>query len=166
MGRGAREGAGTPGAPGTPGLALRLTRRRNPRLLGALAYAAPLLPALALLLRERRNRFVRAHAAQALVFFGALALAQVALFALLVVVGGLTTNLHAAIALAVAFALVWLAVAVLGFVAWTHLVAAALAGHVASLPLVSPLARSLLRGLDRLAAALTHGRNDRQRAAS
>lgn len=146
---------------GSAGLALRIERQRNPRLLGALAYAAPLLPALALLLRERRNRFVRAHAAQALVFFSTLALAQVAIFALLVLAGGLTTNLRTATALAVVFALAWLALAALSFVAWTHLVAAALAGHVASLPLVTPLARGLLRGLDRVVAALGRGRNDR-----
>lgn len=146
---------------GRVGLALRIARRRNPRLLGALAYAMPLLPALVLLLRERHNRFVRAHAMLALVFFAALALAQSALFALLIVAGGLTTSLRTASALAVVFALTWLALAALSFIAWTHLVAAALAGHIASLPLLTPLARRLLRGLDRIADALGHRRNDR-----
>lgn len=125
----------------------------------------PLLPALALLLRERRNQFVRAHAAQALVFFATLALAQVALFVLLVVAGGQTTSLRAATVLAAGFAVVWLAVAAMGFIVWTHLVAAALAGHIASLPLVTPLARGLLRGLDRIAATLGRGRNARSSAA-
>lgn len=150
------------GGVGTTGLALRIERRRNPRLLGALAYAVPLLPAVALLLRERRNRFVRAHAAQSLVFFAVLALAQVLIFALLVLAGGLTTSVRTATLLAVVFALGWLALAALSFFAWTHLVRAALAGHVASLPLVTPLARRLLRGLDRVAAVLGRGRNDRQ----
>lgn len=145
---------------GRVGLALRIERRRNPRLLGALAYAMPLLPALVLLLRERHNRFVRAHAVQALVFFAALALAQVAFFALLVLAGELTTSLRAATALAIVFALAWLALVVLGFLVWTRLVAAALAGHVATLPLLTPLARHLLRGLDHVAAALGRGRND------
>lgn len=161
----ARRGTGSGGV-GRARLALRIEQRRNPRLLGAAAYAVPLLPALVLLLRERRNRFVRAHAAQSLVFFAALALAQVAFFALLVVAGGLTTSLRAATMLAVVFALVWLALAALSFIAWTRLVAAALAGHVASLPLVTPLSRRLLRGLDRVAAALGRGRNDRQSVAS
>lgn len=156
---------GLGGDAGRAGLALRIERRRNPRLLGALTYAVPLLPALVLLLRERRNRFVRAHAAQSLVFFVTLALAQVVIFVLLVLAGGQTTNLHAATVLAAAFALGWLALAALSFIAWTRLVAAALAGHVASLPLVTPLARLLLRGLDHVAGTLGRARNDRQSAA-
>ena len=159
---GTRGGMG--GGVGRAGLALRIERQRNPRLLGALTYAVPLLPALVLLLRERRNRFVRAHAAQSLVFFAVLALAQIAIFVLLVMVGGLTANVRTATVLAVVFALGWLALAALSFVAWTRLVGAALAGHVASLPLVTPLARLLLRSLDRVAAARGRGRNDRRSA--
>ena len=151
-------------APAARGLTLRIERQRNPRLLGALAYAMPLLPALALLLRERRNRFVRAHAAQALVFFAALALAQVALYALLVVAGGQTTSTRTAIVLAAVFAVAWLVVAALGFVAWARLVAAALTGYVAALPLVTPLARGLLRGLDRVAGRRRATRNSGERA--
>ncbi|MGH2517827.1 MAG: hypothetical protein ACRDHP_19445, partial [Ktedonobacterales bacterium] len=52
---------------------------RHARVRAGLAYAIPFVPALVLLVSERQHRWVRFHAAQSLVFFSLLALAQIAL---------------------------------------------------------------------------------------
>jgi uncharacterized membrane protein len=142
-----------------PGLALHLEQRRNPRLLGGLAYAIPFLPAIVLLIRQRDNRFVRAHAAQSLVFFASLGLGQMVLFGVLLLAGGLMTGLSIAIALAVALFVAWMALAAVGFFTWTRLIGAALAGRVAVVPGVTPLAQFLLRKLDGIAAGWRQRKN-------
>jgi uncharacterized membrane protein len=123
----------------------------NPRVLAALAYALPLVPALLLLARERRNRFVRIHAAQALVFFCLVGLAQASVFAALVVVGSVISSARLAIVLGLVayslFALLGLA----GFVTWLLLLADAMAGRRRKRLVLSGLADVLDRILTRRA---------------
>lgn len=102
---------------------------RNPRVRAVLAYAIPFLPAFWLLLRERRNRFVRLHAARSLTFFGCLALAQIALFAALILLGSAVSGLTAATLVGVLFYVLYVLIAVFGFVLWLLLMRDALAGR-------------------------------------
>lgn len=95
--------------------------RRNPRIRAALCYAIPVVPAVLALHRERRNRFVRFHAAQSLLFFGGIALAQVVLFALLVVAGNLVGHGALAVAAGIVFLALFLALGVAGFLFWLRL---------------------------------------------
>jgi uncharacterized membrane protein len=129
-------------------------RWRNPRILAAFAYALPFLPALALLVRERRNRFVRLHAAQSLVFFVTLVVAQSALLVALVAVGGLTPNLDSD----VLFGLIFYGIAVIlglaGLILWLRLVADAAAGLVTPIPLLSRLAERMEASLARMQGLL------------
>lgn len=109
---------------------------RNPRVRAAFAYAIPFVPALWLLARERRNRFVRLHAARSLIFFCCLAMAQVALFAGLVALGGTVTGLAVAAVVGVVFYVLYIVMAVLGFVLWLLLMRDALAGRATGYPLL------------------------------
>jgi uncharacterized membrane protein len=102
---------------------------RSPRALALLCYAFPLLPALALLLIDRQHRFVRQHAAQALLFFTALAVAQLGLLLWLTVLGNLVIGGWPVVALGVFF---YVAVVLLGGAAmvwWLRALAAAFTGR-------------------------------------
>jgi len=125
----------------------RASRRRNPRIQAACAYGVPFLSALALLARERRNRFVRLHAAQSLVFFVVLAVAQSALFVALVAVGGITPNLASDVLFGLIFYGIAALLGLVGLVLWLRLVADAAAGYVTSIPLLTRLAERLEGGL-------------------
>lgn len=144
---------------GSAGLALGLRGRRNPRVVAALAYALPLVPAVVLLQRERRNRFVRVHAATALVFFASLALAQVALYVLLVVAGSRATDPRAATLFGIGLLAGWALVGVLGLALWLRLMASAMEGRVAHLPLLSGLARAIESAQRRISDAMWRPRN-------
>lgn len=141
-------GAARHGKPRTPTTG---AGQHNPRVLAALAYALPLVPALLLLARERRNRFVRIHAAQALVFFCLVGLAQASVFVALVVVGSVVSNARLAIVLGLVayglFALIGLA----GFVTWLLLLADAMAGRRRKRLVLGGLADALDRILTRRA---------------
>lgn len=116
---------------------------RNPRLRAVSAYALPFLPALWLLVRERRNRFVRVHAARSLTFFGCLALAQIAFFAALVLIGGVISGVTTTELLGIAFYAVYVLIVALGFVFWLLLMRDALAGRASSYPLLGGWSRWL-----------------------
>jgi uncharacterized membrane protein len=108
----------------------------SPRVKAALCYTVPLVPALYLLTHERRNRFLRLHAAQSLVFHALVGLAQVLLFAVVVVLGGAITSTTGALVAAAALFAVFATLTLVVAVTWTHLVAECIRGRSALLPLV------------------------------
>jgi uncharacterized membrane protein len=128
-------------------------------VVAALAYALPLVPAVVLLQRERRNRFVRVHAATALVFFASLALAQVSLYVLLVVAGSHITDPRAATLLGIGLLVGWALVGLLGLALWLRLMASAMEGRVAHLPLLSRLARAIESAQRRISDAVRRPQN-------
>jgi uncharacterized membrane protein len=123
---------------------------RDPRVLAGLAYAVPLVPAVWILHRERHNRFLRLHAAQSLAFFLALALAQSALFAALVAVGGIVSSLGLAAVLGLVFLALFLVVGMTGLLVWLRLLAGAMSGRLTYLPVLSSLALRLEATVTRL----------------
>lgn len=116
---------------------------RDPRLRAALAYALPLAPALYLLWRERDNRFVRLHAAQALTFFTLVAVAQVVLFALVVMVGNLLPGGWLAAVVGLLFWAAFIALGVGGFTLWLRLLNDCAQGRVRRRRLLTPLAKRI-----------------------
>lgn len=108
----------------------------SPRVKAALCYTVPLVPALYLLTHERRNRFLRLHAAQSLVFHALVGLAQVLLFAAVVVLGGAITSMTGALVAAAAVFALFAALTLVVAVSWAHLVAECIRGRTALLPLV------------------------------
>jgi uncharacterized membrane protein len=134
----------------------------DPRVSATLGYALPLVPALYLLARERRNRFVRLHAAQALVFFACVALAQTLLFALVIFFGNLAAGTAAELPISLAF---WGALIILGFgalVLWLRLLADAWHGRLRRRPILSPVASELERLTADLARATSSARRPRR----
>lgn len=85
-------------------------------------------------------RFVRLHAAQSLVFFGLLALGQVALYVALVMLGQTVADPTASFALGVLFLLLFGALGLGGFGLWLLLLADALTGRLRPYPFLSRLA--------------------------
>ncbi|MGH2484451.1 MAG: hypothetical protein ACRDHE_00415, partial [Ktedonobacterales bacterium] len=146
---------GLPALPTAPSVAPGWRTRRNPRVLAAFAYALPLAPALLMLARERRNSFVRLHALQALVFYVLVALAQSALYALLVVTGNYSHSLPLAVALFCVFFALFGGLGLLALRTWLRLLRDALAGRRSGFALISGpadrLARLVARG-DRASA--------------
>ena len=133
---------------------------RDPRVRAALCYALPLAPALYLLARERRIRFVRLHAAQALVFFVGVGLAQTLLFALVVVLGNETVGSWAELP---AILLLWgamIALALGALTLWLRLLTDSWRGRLRRRPVLSALATRL----ERLAAGLTRAASTAGRA--
>ena len=124
---------------------------RDPRVRAALCYALPLVPALYLLARERRTRFVRLHAAQALVFFAGVGLAQTLLFALVVVLGNEAAGSWAELPVIVLLWGAMIALVLGAFTLWLRLLADAWRGRLRRRFVISGLATRL----ERLAAHLT-----------
>lgn len=120
----------------------RLTRR-DPRTRAALCYVIPLAPALYLLWHERRDVFIRLHAAQSVVFFCGLALAQTLLFAALVALGNWAPAGGWLIALGLLFWALFLALGLGGFALWLRLLNDCAHGRVRRRPLLTPLAARL-----------------------
>jgi uncharacterized membrane protein len=111
----------------------------------------PLAPALYLLAHERRNRFVRLHAAQALVFFAGLGIAQTLLFVVVVVLGNVTADSRAELPVSLAL---WSALIAFGLGAltlWLRLLAESWRGFLRRRPILSPLATRLEALSSRLA---------------
>ena len=131
----------------------------------ALAYAIPFAPAIWLLARERHARFVRLHAAQSLVFFGLLALGQVALLIALIVAGGAITEPGMSVALGTLFLLLFGVLALGGFSLWLLLLADAMAGRLYPYIGLSQLATLIERSATRLQQRLTRDDGFRSRAA-
>lgn len=127
---------------------------RQTRMRAGLAYAIPFVPALVLLVRERRHRWIRFHAAQSLVFFTLLALVQIALFAALVLLGGIIESLSAAALVGLAFYGVYLLVGIAGLLLWLRLIADAMSGRSTRLRPLSDWAMRLEEALARLQRVL------------
>jgi uncharacterized membrane protein len=128
-------------------------RQRAPNVRAALAYAIPFVPAIWLLARERRSRFIRLHAAQSLVFFGLLALGQVALYVALVSLGQATTDSTAMLALGLLFLLLFGFLGVGGFCLWLLLLTDAMTGRLRRYPFLGRWATVIERGGFRSRAA-------------
>jgi uncharacterized membrane protein len=104
-----------------------------------------------MLARERRNRFVRLHAAQALVFFACVGLAQTLLFALVVLLGNAAAGSLAELPISLLLWGVLIALGIGAFVLWLRLLADAWGGRLRRRPVLSPLATQL----ERLSGSLT-----------
>jgi len=117
----------------------------------AVCYVVPLLPALGLLLRERSDRFLRLHAARALVYFGLLAMAQLALYAILVLLGGVAPpDGPMAMVLGLVFYVLFATLGLGSFLLWLALLRDAMAERFSRFPLLSGAAE----GIERLVALL------------
>ncbi len=133
------------------------THRRSPNVRAALSYAIPFAPAVWLLARERRAHLVRLHAAQSLVFFGTLLLAQVALFVALINLGQSVTDHNILVALGLLFFALFGILGIGSFVLWLLLLSGAMAGRLPSYPSLSPLATLIERGVTRLQSRSERG---------
>ena len=115
----------------------------NPRVQAALCYAFPVVPAVVMLLREQHNGFVRFHAARSLVLFGGVFLAQVVIFALVVILGNTIRTAEVAVALGVIVLVAYLALGIGAFILWLRLLAEAMAGKGRVYPYLDYLAVGL-----------------------
>lgn len=118
-------------------------RPRDPRTRAALCYALPLLPGLYTLWRERRNRFIRLHAAQSVVFFSAVALAQIILFISLVTLGNWVSGAWAPTVLGLLFWAAFIALGAGGFILWLRMLNECVHGKLRRRPLLAPMTRWL-----------------------
>lgn len=117
---------------------------REPRTRAAICYALPFAPGLYMLWHERRNRFIRLHAAQSVVFFGAAALTQMALFLVIIVLGNLLSGAGwLTTALGLLFWAILLGLSIGGFVLWLQLLNDCVHGRVRWRPILTPLALRL-----------------------
>ncbi len=121
------------------------TQRRNPRVRAAMCYAVPFVPASVLLVRERRNRFVRFHAAQALLFFVAVVVVQLLLYAALVVLGNVVMSLWQTVALFAVFLALLIGVGVFAFGLWLRLLRQCMDGRMVELRVLGGWAKRLER---------------------
>ncbi len=110
----------------------------DPRTRAALCYALPLLPGLYMLWRERRNRFVRLHAAQSVIFFSAVALAQVILFIALVALGNRAPGGWALTALGLFFWAAFLALGLGSVILWLRMLNECVHGRLRRRALLTP----------------------------
>lgn len=152
-----------PREPFSPEQSFATLTPRDPRLRAALSYVFPLLPACYLLWRERRNGLIRLHAAQSLIFFGALGLAQTVLFVALVALGNWPAAGAWLTALGLLFWALFLALALGGFILWLRLLNDCAHGRVRRRPLLTPLAvrmDTLALRFTRSASAAYHQRRN------
>ena len=136
---------------------MRSAQQHHPRVLAALCYTVPIAPAWILLARSGNNRaapFVRFHAAQSLVFHGMVAAAQIMLYLLLMISGGLVANDLLDSAIAIVLVVLWLTQAGIATRTWSNLVADCISGHTKLLPRVGGLALRLERFSPRAAWAM------------
>jgi uncharacterized membrane protein len=136
--------------------------RHNPRVTAALCYAVPYVVAVLVLLRERRNRFVRFHAAQSLIFFVTISLAQLVLFIVLVVVGNIVGISALSFALGLLFIGAFVALGVGALVLWLWMLADCWAGRATAFPILGSLAHRLERLLTEVRREVASSRPVRQ----
>ena len=115
----------------------------------AICYTIPFIASIVSLLRHRHDVFVRLHAVQALVFFSALVMEQVALFTALVILGGWLTDPVAAF-VGLGFYLVYGVAAAIFISLWLHLLADAMNGRVVARPLTRIWTASMFRLVNRI----------------
>lgn len=134
---GERTGDGVP----SPRRAVRLSplARRD----AALCYLFPFIPGIVVLFRDRQRRYVRFHAAQSVVYFALIALAQVALYVAFIAVGTAIDDAPAATAWLIVFLLGFGAIGVVALLTWLRLIAEAYGGRGRPLPLLTSWAFTL-----------------------
>ncbi|HEX9413182.1 MAG TPA: hypothetical protein VF916_06740 [Ktedonobacterales bacterium] len=120
-------------------------RAHHPRALAALCYTVPVVPAWVLLVRERRNGFVRFHAAQSLIFYSLITVAQVSLYLAILFLGGRITSDRMATATAAVVLALYVALAAVVAYVWTQLVADCVRGRARRLPVAGRWALRLER---------------------
>lgn len=124
----------------TPEQSFPALASQDPRTRAALCYALPLLPALYMLWRERRNRFIRLHAAQAVVFFSGMALAQTALLVAIIPLGNWVTSAWLATVLGLLFWAAFIALGLGGLTLWLRMLNDCVHSRLRRRPLLTPLA--------------------------
>lgn len=148
-----------------PGATARSPWIADPRMRAALCYAFPIAPAAFTLWRERRDRRLRLHAAQALLFFLAVALAQIILFIALIALGNVVGPLWLSAALGVVFLAAYAILGIGSLVMWLRLLNSCLRGGARRWPALTPLAARLeTASLDfaQAASARYHARRNGQ----
>jgi uncharacterized membrane protein len=115
---------------------------------GALSYLFGFVSGLILFLIERDNHFVRWHAAQSMAFSGVLIVTYIALTFLGTVVSvaafsGSTGAFLIGNLFSLVLGLVWLVVALGGFVAWVYLMVKAYQGETPRMPIAAKIADKL-----------------------
>ena len=133
------------------GYAAQRRRALPPRMLAAMCYSIPLVPGAWLLWRERHSRFVRFHAAQSVVFCALIAAGQIALYLLLLLMGGWIQDILVASLAAVVVVGLYLALGLVALLLWLRLVSDCLDGRTRPLPLGAGWAARLERWTARLA---------------
>ena len=122
------------------------TRRvHHPRALAALCYTVPIVPAWLILARERSNRILRFHAAQAFVFHALIAAGQIAIYVLLLIMGGLIRDDFTALVAAIVAMILFLSLGITALIFWLRLVADCLCGEAHALPIAGAWAVRLER---------------------
>jgi uncharacterized membrane protein len=116
---------------------------------GALSYLFGFVSGLILFLIEKDNRFVRWHAAQSMAFTGMLIVTYIALTFLGTVVSvaafsGSTGAFLIGSLFSLILGLVWLVVALGGFVAWVYLMVKAYQGKTPRMPIAAKIADRLV----------------------
>lgn len=115
------------------------------RVLALLCYSIPLVPGLWVLWRERRSHFLRFHAAQALVVFALIAAGQIAIWLVLLLVGGIIHDTLIASAVAVIVMALFAALGLGALLLWFRLAGDCLDGRTRRLPLAGQWADRLER---------------------
>ena len=116
---------------------------------GALSYLFGIVTGLIFFLIEKDDQFVRWHAAQSMAFNGVLIVAYIVLTILGTVVsvatfGGGTGTFLVGSLFSLVLGLVWLVVAVGGFVAWIYLMIKAYQGETPRIPIAAGIADKLV----------------------
>lgn len=112
-----------------------------PHVAGGLAYVLTFVSGIVFLLVEKENEFVRFHAAQSVVVFGALGVANIALNVLAAIIGVLPViGDPLALLLGVTAGLV---LGLGGFVLWIVLMTKAFTGSAFEIPVAAGYARQL-----------------------
>lgn len=136
--------------------------RYNPRVIATLCYAIPFVVSVVALIRERRNRFVRFHAAQSIIFFVAIFMIQLILFAALIVVGNSVGTGAWSVVLGILFIGGFLALGIGALLFWLRLLADCWAGRATAFPVIGALAHRMERLLTRAQRGIAISRPLRQ----
>lgn len=104
-------------------------------MLAVMCYSIPLVVGAWVLWRERRSHFLRFHAAQALVFCALIAAGQIAIYLLLLLLGGYIQDILVASLAAVVVVGLYLALGLVALLQWLRLASECLDGQMRPLPL-------------------------------
>lgn len=104
-------------------------------MLAVMCYSIPLVVGAWVLWRERRSRFLRFHAAQSVVFCGLIAAGQIAIYLLLMLMGGFIQDILVASLAAVVVVGLYLALGLVALLLWLRLAWECLDGQTRPLPI-------------------------------